>query len=62
MEGDRIAEAIRDLEQILDELDDLQEGQAYGFRGTMAAVRSAILDIKRSVAMLKEATEYLPRR
>ena len=61
-EEEQISEAIEDLERILESLDDLQGGQRYGFRGTMAAVREAILDIRRSVAMLKEALEYTPRR
>lgn len=59
---DEILEIINELSKLTVRLSQLERGQSLGYRGVMAAIGAAIVDIKKSMLMLVEAIDFFPEK
>ena len=59
---DEILEIINELSKLTVRLSQLERGQSLGYRGVMAAIGAAIVDIKKSMLMLIEAIDFFPEK
>ena len=57
-----ILEIIDELSKLTVRLSQLERGQSLGYRGVMAAIGAAIVDIKKSMLMLVEAIDFFPEK